>query len=238
MAKNAMKPTPMPIPIPTANITPIPTPSPIPTIFYIEGQDEYMFRTGGHWLGDWVRYKRDNVEGYKDIDMRATVYRALFLPNYWYWSVSWGQYMPQGPAPGMKYLVVFARVYLEGTTQENDPRMWGPGQDHFAVQIGNDIYAPENATHVIGNRIRELEEQWDLDGVNRIYDYGYYRYYDRNGQEKAGELGYIRMGKSNAWDGFLLFEVPMDTGMYQIKVLERIDGIGNVWWYLEPKPLS
>lgn len=206
-------------------------------VLYYEGMDEYMFRTSGHWLGEWVRYKRDDVEGFKDIDMRATVYRAMFLPNYRYWSVSWGQYFPQVPKNDMKYLVVFARIQMEGTTQDDDPRMWGPGQDHFIVQNGNETYTTDK-THEIGYRIKELEDINDMMNVSKIYDYGYSRFYDWTGTEKASELGYIRMGVSNAWDGYLLFEISRNATMDNLKVLERIDGIGNVWWNLEPKPLS
>ena len=239
-AKNLLKPIPVPTVIKSMviNKTTNQTIFPIPTILYFENQNEYMFRSGGHYLGDWVQYKRDNVEGLKDIDMRATVYRTLFLPNYYYWSVDWGQYFPQAPAVGMKYLVVFARICMVGADQEKDPRMWGPGQDHFRIQVGNQTFGTENATHVIGNRIKELEEYWDLGNVSRIYDYGYFRYYDGEGIERSGELGYIRMGESNAWDGFLIFEVPANTGMNEIKILERIDGIGNIWWYTQPKPLN
>ena len=241
MAKNLMKPQLAPELIPVPN--PEPTPIPITEfnvsipIVYVEGQDDFMFRTNGYWLGDWVQYKRDNVEGLKDIDLRATVYRALFLPNYRYWSVSWGEYQWQIPNPGMKYLAVFAHIRMEGTTQESDPRMWGPGQDHFRIQIGNETYEPDT-NHVIGYRIKELEEQFDLLKVNRIFDYGYYRYFSRDGTEMAGELGYIRMGRSNAWDGYLLFEVPREARMEDIRILEQIDGLGSVWWYAIPKPLS
>jgi hypothetical protein len=232
-AKNLMKPvsTPISIPIMNQTIIPIETVVIAQPVVYIEGQDAYMFRTGGHWLEDWVEYKRDNVEGLKDIDLRATVYRALFLPNYRFWSVSWGEYQWQTPNPGMKYLVVFAHIYMAGDTEEKDPRMWGPGPDHFLVQIGNQTYL-QDSNHVTGYRIKELEEQFDLNNVNRIYDYGYLRYYDSAGYEQSMPLGYIRMGISNAWDGFLMFEIPKETQMKDIKIYEAIDGLGTVWWRL------
>jgi hypothetical protein len=242
--KNLLKPAPTPVPIPTWNLT-TPTPTPVPTILYVENQDEYMFRTGGHYLGDWVQYKRDNVEGLKDLDLRATVYRSVFLPHLTEWWISWGNYFPRYPSEGMKYLVVFAHVEMEGTTQENDPRIWGPGQDHFVVQVRNMTYLPinemltgNNESYLIGTRIRELDDYYDLNNVSRIYNYGYFRYFGLNGWEQTGEQGYIRMGKTNGFDGFLLFEIPKETKMDDIKVLERIDGIGNVWWYLKYKPKS
>jgi hypothetical protein len=134
----------------------------------------------------------------------------------------------------MKYLVIQARIKLVGDTQEKDPRMCGPMQDHFRVQIGDDnqtLYSVDQ-NRVIGIRIKELEDVNDLTNTVKIYDYGYMRYYDEKGEEKAAELGYIRMGESNAWDGFLLFEVPIDTRMKDIKVLEQINGLGSVWWQL------
>lgn len=224
-------PTPVPTPVPTQNVTNI---SPVVMVTYVEGQDEYMFRTNGKRMGDWFQYKRDDVEGLKDIDMRATVYASRFMDKYDYWSVSWGKYFTQFPSQGMKYLIIQARIKLVGDTQEKDARMWGPGPDHFLVQtneIGNNTHTVDT-NHLIGARIKELEDVNDMTDTTKIFDYGFYRYYDRNGIETAGELGYIRMGEGNAWDGYLIFEVPEDTRMKDIKVLERIDGIGNVWWQL------
>lgn len=232
--RNAMAtpvPTLVPTPMPTVNITNI---SPVVMVTYVEGQDEYMFRTNGKRMGDWFEYKRENVEGLKDIHMRATVYASRFLDKYDYWSVSWGKYFIQLPSEGMKYLVVQARIELVGDTQEKDPRMWGPGQDHFKVQtneIWNNTYTVDTE-HVAGIRIKELEDVNDMTDTVKIFDYGYYRYVSWKGEESVAELGYIRMGEGNAWDGFLLFQVPKDTRMKDIKVLETIDGIGSVWWQL------
>jgi hypothetical protein len=236
MAKNII----IPKPVPTAEPTPIPTVNLTPhvnvsrLVVYEEGLDEYMFRTNGKRMGDWFKYQRENVEGLKDIDMWATVYASRFLDKYEYWSIDWGRYFTQLPSDGMKYLVIQARIKLVGDTQEKDPRMWGPGQDHFKVQTnetGNNTYTIDT-NHVFGMRIRELEEVNDMTDTDKIFDYGYYRFYDRSGIAQVGELGYIRMGEGNAWDGYLLFEVPKDTRMKDVKVLERIDGIGNVWWQL------
>jgi len=231
--RNAMAtpvPTPVQTPMPTQNVTKVN----VTMVTYEEGLDEYMFRTNGKRMGDWFIYKRENVEGLKDIDMRATVYASRFLDKYEYWSVSWGRYFIQLPSDGMKYLVVQARIKLLGDTQEKDPRMWGPGQDHFVVQTtqdGNNTYTVDT-NHLIGARIKELEYVNDMTDTVKIFDYGYTRFYDRDGAETASELGYIRMGEGNAWDGYLLFEVPNNTRMKDIKVLESIDGIGSVWWQL------
>jgi hypothetical protein len=249
MAKNALRPKPVPtseptpIPTPTLNLTPPVNVSQL--VVYEEGLDDYMFRTNGKRMGDWFKYQRENVEGLKDIDMQATVYASRFLDKYDYWSVNWGRYFTQLPSDGMKYLMVQARIKLIGITQEKDPRMWGPGQDHFVVQIdqegptfqvhknqtGNNTYTVDT-NHVIGMRIKELEDVNDMTDTVKIFDYGYYRYYNSYGEELTGDLGYIRLGEGNAWDGYLLFEVPKDTRMKDVKVLERIDGIGSVWWQL------
>lgn len=230
MAKEMMHPTPAPTPTPT--LTPAPTPTPIiqqPAV-YVEPYDMWKYRTNGHNLSEWFTWRRDDVSGLKDLVMQVTIYRAVFIPNYRYWSVSWGQYFWQAAPPGKKYLVIFPCMYMAGNDPSYDPRMYGMGQDHFYIQYHDQVLTPD-PDYVPPNRIKEFEEYWDLSGTVRVVPYGFYRD-NRGGEETARDLGYFYMGRSNAWDGYILYQVPREARMEEFKVLGRFDGFGYAWWQL------
>jgi len=230
MAKSAGTSPEEPTPMPT--ITTIPTPEPTnPPAVYIEPYEMWKYRTGGYNMSQWFSWRRDDVSGLKDMLVHVTIYRAKFLPNYRYWSVSWGRYYWQAAPKGSKYLAIFPCMYMDGKDQTYDPRMFGMGQDHFYLQYKDQVIQPDT-DYRPPNRIKEFEEYWDLSGTVRTGPYGYYRD-NRGGNETAQDLGYLRMGRSNAWDGYILYRVPVDARMEDLKVLGRFDGFGYAWWELQ-----
>jgi len=231
--RNAMAtPTPTPAPvIPTAIPTPKPTPGPVVT-----ASNQYMIDNyGGFREGDWLTWHRENVSGLKDMTVHVTVYGHRFESLYHWWSVSWGQYFIERPKPGMKFLFIYVNMWMEDAS---DPRMYGMEENHFWVQTdktqtGENLTEPD-PTYDKLTRIQELDEVWNLNHVEGIKPYGYIRTIDYKGYQQLEPLGYLRAGKSNAWDGFIIFQVPRETKVENIKVIGMFENLGgDAWWQLE-----
>ena len=231
-----------PVPVPTQDHLTEPivwkevNPEPVAYIEnYREPENLFMYRTGGRYLGEAYHWHRENCSGLKDMDVNVTVYGYRILPGYQWWSVSWGRYFYQAAWHGQKYLFVFVRMEMVGDSNDKDPRMYGMGQDHFYAQYGNDTYQPDR-DHELGVRIRQLENTATMNDDVFVYDYGYQRAYTYNGTEFAQDLGYLRMGKSNAWDGYIIYSVPVEAAIEDLYILGRFDGFGSAWWKLVTKP--
>lgn len=219
--------TPIPTPIPTIPPPPTPIPTPIPT----QDPEVLMLETGGHYLGEWISIKRDNVSGLQDLSLYSTVYGYRFEKNYRWWSVQWADYLTEVPPPGMKYLFIFANSYTDG----DDVRPWGIDEDHFRVQVQDTMYPP-SGIYDKTVRIKELENTSNLAGTSWLSPYGLLRVASRSQGEHMEEWGYIKGGYSNAWDGYICFLVPDWTEPDQVAVRVRYDGLANNhWWTLYKK---
>jgi zinc-ribbon domain len=222
-----------------ANATPVPvTPTPIPTT--AETREEYMARTGGKYLGQSFIIDRQNVSGYKDLKVNVSVYRYRFFDAFnESGDASSGTtvYIRHLPDPGRKFLFVFVRMEMPGIDETNDPRMWGFGSSLFAVQYNGSLIT-EYANYSKCEPIKEMENTWTQNGDIRISDYGYTRIdsiaHPTNG-DCCSDNAYLRFGRSNAWDGYIIYQVPRDASDKNLIVSASFSGFGNGWWYLYGK---
>lgn len=211
--------TPAPTPTPTP-----PTPAPTPTVT----QRLIEFDTG-MMSGQFISWRRDNVSGLKDLSMHATIYGYRMYSQVTWWSTSWGRYYTQAAPTGMKYLFVFAHVYSD----EGSARTWGVQPRNWYVSANGRVYnaSPDLLPEI---RIKEFENTWDMQHVREIIPYGYLRTYNNGGHETAEELGFLKAGRSNAWDGYILYIVPEDTKPEDIRIYARLTNtLDNVFWKLE-----
>ena len=51
------------------------------------------------------------------------------------------------------------------------------------------------------------------------------------------DIGFLRMGKSNQWDGYLIYLVPEMAPPEDLKVVGSFGGFGSAWWTLEERPV-
>lgn len=218
---------------PVVNITPEPV-AIVPVVVNITTEPtmstEQVFETtGGLHMREWLSWKREDVEGLKDMSTHITVYGYRMFGTVDWYSVSWGQYFKEGAGDNEKFLFVFVNSYSD----EGMARTWGILPNQTRVQIGTEIYEPSSVL-LPEIRLKQFDEIWNLEHVENIKPYGYLRTYDRTGKEIAEELGYLKAGKSNAWDGYIVFVIPKDTLPKDVKVLAQF---GNLiephWWQLE-----
>lgn len=221
--------TPEPTPIPTPEPVPtLPTPTPIPTLS--ESYEDWKYRMNGHELGEEYSWRRDDVSGKKDMLVHASAYGYRIEPNYQWWSVDWGRYFWQVPAEGMKYVFVYVNVWMDGNTTNWDPRMYGLDWNAWRLQVGDTLYAPDTS-YVPPNRVKELEETWTRWNTTRIGPFGCLRINDRGYEYCLGEQ-WVRMGKENGLDGFVLFEVPESAKPEDMLMIGQFHGFGSAWWQL------
>jgi hypothetical protein len=120
-----------------------------------------------------------------------------------------------------------------GTNQTNDPRMWGFDRESFRLQYkGKLIEADKNYLPV--NRIKEFDEKTDYYDIGTAPPFGYRIRYTGFNPETAGMIaepvGWLRMGKGNSIDGFLLFEVPKAAFNEDVMLLGSFSRFGNAYW--------
>lgn len=218
-------PTPTPLP-PTPE--PTPTPTPEPTL----SQEQYMEKFGGLYQGQWLSWKRENVSGLKDLSVHTTVYDFRMFGIVNWRSISWGQYFVEGAGEGKKFLFVMVNTYSD----EGSSRMWGINRSHYWVDINGQLYPPSDRL-LPEIRLKEFDEIWNYNHVENVKPYGYLRTYDSLGREIVEELGFLKSGESNAWDGYIVYEIPKDTKPEDIKVVAQFNSfIEPHWWQLtEPR---
>lgn len=232
---------------PATKVTEIPTITPIPTreedlfepVVYIEPVDLQLYRVGKKDLGEYYTWHRDNVSGQKDMTVSVTVYAYRFFSRYEWWSPQNGRYYWQFPAAGKKYLVVFAQIYMHGNDPSQDPRYYVGDEpwDRWKIQY-NQTLIDADETYVKSIRIAELEETFTLNDDDRVKPWGYFwhNYGYSSNEDRRGVVAepytWLRMGRSNAIDGYIIFEVPDNALPEDLKVLSQWDTFGHPWWQL------
>ena len=231
LARKALEGTPEPtLPIVTDTETQAPTqtatPEPTPTF----DKERWMVETGGYHMNSWHQWYREDVSGKQDMIIRATVYNYKFIPSY-----HWRDYFQGSRAtrkvtayPGDKFLFVFVRMESIGTSDTT----YGFGRDHWFVQLNNTIIPPDDENNPEW-KIKELENDWTRDHVETPPPYGYKQVQEAGtGIMSAEYLEYLKNGEP--WDGYLIFQIPADTQIENIRIIGNFDNVGgSAWWYLD-----
>jgi hypothetical protein len=179
----------------------------------------------------WFRWHWDNVSGLQQADRGIVVYNHYWLNSFTYWDDAWGNYYKQYPDPGMRFVAVF--VHQEDFNEDNSG-LWGYQNHSFYIQYNNELHSSyPNFNQVY--RIAELEEKYgNYYSSDFIHPYGTVRVY--GGTRDASTGGYhlefldsLWSGPSNSWDGYLIFEVPVDMTDSDIRIVGNFAG-KNVNW--------
>jgi hypothetical protein len=213
-----------------------PTPAPV----LVEPYHVTVKRTGGKYIGDPYYIRRDNVSGYKDLRVDLTVYDLWLTKAYTWHNRHMGTlaYYPEIAPHGWQYAFVFVRLEMQGEGQNFDPRMWGFDSGNFRLQYDAPdgvFILDESPGHQKCVAIKELEDMGTMNDDTRITDYGYTYQYQFNAADDTQCMpdGFLKMGKSNAWDGYIIYEVPVNATPDRLKLLSSLGGFGNPYWVLE-----
>jgi len=152
---------------------------------------------------DALRVKDTFPFGSGEVASEGTVYRVWMNGTYQWHNDLDNRYYTQVPGTGNKYLFVFVNVYNNGTL-----RVWPPTSGLIRVYYDGRWYStdpnhrlPGNTKNIKDNPIEIKEVQYfsKLHGSEYVEDYGF---------SHGDPLGFLYPGKSNAFDGYLIYEVP------------------------------
>jgi hypothetical protein len=220
-------PEPMPLP-PTPELTPTPTPTPAPT----EDIRKFMTRTGGYDMREWKHWFRENANNFgEDLSVWTTIYGYKFMPLFHYHAISWGThaFQLQKPDKDMQYLFIYVNMYIDG----DDARPYGFDCWHYFAQVDDRFYYPDDTIDP-SLYIKELDDIYNYAHVEGIGPYGYKRVQDlHTGIISVEELQNIYGGRSNAWDGYCIYQVPLNATANNTKIVGTFAGFGNAWWQLK-----
>jgi hypothetical protein len=210
--------------IPTTIKTPEPTtiptmiiPKTLPTI-----DPEIVFRaSGGHNLNEWYNVTR-KLPTNETINAYVTVYRYQFRDSYKYYENETATYQTILPGAGNRFLFIFADTYT-------DDRATFQGFDYrsFSIQYKDQLIRPIFDYHQITTL--ETYQRLNKDFYMTYYGYEWITNRERKVRELA-QIGRLTGGKSNAWDGYIIFKVPDDRDLDNFKILFNAGKLGSTWW--------
>lgn len=208
------------------------TPTPDNGIYY---SDEYI--GGIKKLGRPFSWSRNDVTGLKDMSVHVRVYGYKILQSYHYWDPTEYKYYETFPnSMDKKFIFVYVNIYMDDIIGD-DSRMWLPDEHHYYVNINSQLYEPISFEKRL--RIKELEETFNWNDNNRIGYYDTLKVYDtsmghiESAGEYTQEIGYLKGGQSNAVDGYIVYEIPVDTVPEDISILGTFYTFGQNSWLLK-----
>jgi hypothetical protein len=230
-----------PAPIPTTLIpiaTTIPTPIPAPTIA-AHTVDPYS--QGERWEKQWFKNRGMrqtnplfNESIRKPLDFGIVVYDHKFVNGYTWWSDIDGQYYKMFPKPGYKFLFVWVHEEVFGDSKTNIVLMPGFSAKSFVAQYKQALYYNDTSYDPV-NTILEFDAKPDYYKISRTSALGYIRIYI--GFKKGERGGWIAenqedlyTGQGNAWDGYIVYQVPASATDHDTLVVGNFGGYGNAYW--------
>jgi hypothetical protein len=209
-----------------------PTPAALPAVDVVFVDP---FVPGLRSENQWYKWYRPEVSGLKDLQIGIVCYRHAFLDRYTWWNPSTGNYFTQRPTLGNRFFIVWVHEEMIGTSPKDDPSFWSFDERAFALQVGNEIMPSQmNTTYNPVLRIKELDEKTDYYDTITAPPFGYYVKYTGHAPQSGGfeaqKLGWLRMGKGNAIDGYIIYEVPRETQIRDVQLLGEFGTFGNVIW--------
>jgi len=218
--------TPTPTPTPTPELTPAALPT-LKTVFVDP------FTPGLRSEGQWYKWHWVDFEGKQDLKVGIIVYRHAWLDGYTWYNNALGQYMQEATPDGMRYFIVWVHEEMLGNTTEYDPAFWGFDESAFILQL-NGTFVNQSTTHNPVNRIKEFNQKYDY--YNTVTAEPFAWKIILIGRNHADTSGYVaqrydlRMGQGNAWDGYIIWEVPENTKDRDLMLLGQFQQFGHAVW--------
>jgi hypothetical protein len=187
---------------------------------------------------DGLKYSSPNPENKPDTqDMKVTtiVYDYKIFNKLHQFNPADYKYDEILPEGNNKFLLVFIYVFMDDIIGD-DTRMWAFNRSFFAVYDGKNTYRQKEYPYQL--RFKELEETFTFNNEYRVQAFKSFRAYSKSGDyvstvgEYNDEIYYLRGGKSNAIDGFLIYEIPVEDRPEDLTVLAQFYAFGSSAWKL------
>ena len=207
---------------PATTLTPAPVaaaPASAPAV-----PDKYALDLGeSYWYGDNYR------------PCLATVYDTTVLPFYFWWDMDWNRFVQQSPAQsGDVFLVIFIRIEDTGNMSAVVPSadsfvVVNNGRTYTHESYFDTSVLSQNEINYYSANFDKLPYQWIREIGDQKRDYAFLTGYNVFGENQTlitnytglnsalvppsppdtnGQGYFIKPGRSNAIDGYLIYEVP------------------------------
>lgn len=212
-------------------VTVLVTPTPDGHIYFAS-----EYQNGTRLLQRPFTFIRYDALGYQDMKVTTIVYDYMsFEKLHWFNPAQYKYYEYTPSEPDRKFLLIFVTVFMDNIAGD-DTRMWSFNRSAFAVFDGMNTFRPIEYPYQL--RFKELENTKTFDKSTLVQAFKSLREYSSGAElrESAGEYNdeiyYLRGGKSNAIDGYLLFEIPKNDNPEQLLVLGQFYVFGSAQWRL------
>ncbi|MFA4877688.1 MAG: zinc-ribbon domain-containing protein [Methanoregula sp.] len=200
--------TPLPVAETIIPVTTAPTKVPDPFPGALKISDKFPFGSG-------------------ELASEGTIYRVWLNDTYQWHNDMDNKYYIQHPRTGTKYLFLFVNVFNNGTT-----RVWPPTSSNIRVYNDGIWYAPDTV-HYLPDKaldrkstpieVKEIQYYSKLFGSEYVEDFGY---------SHGSQTAYLYPGKSNAIDGYIVYEVPASLTLDQTYARIEFNGKDVAVWKL------
>lgn len=206
------------------------TPTPDGIIYFAT-----QYQSGTRKLLQPFSWIRKNVSGNKDMMVTANAYSYMSFEQLHWFNPSDNQYYEANPQSGNRFLFVFFNIYMDDEVFD-DTRLWLPKENVIYLHAKNTAYPPSEYLKQV--RFKELENVHNLADTSYVQAYGQYVSYSADLEDKGtgGIISineyYLKGGKSNAQDGYILFEIPKEIDEKEITFRVSFSGFGWSAWRL------
>lgn len=195
------------------------------------------YQNGTRLLKRPFSFIRYNALYKQDMKVTTIVYDYRFFDKLHWYNPSMAKYYEQLPTDGFKWCVIMVYIYMDNEIGD-DTRMWAFNRTAFALFDEESRYLSTHRDYPFQLRYKELEETVNFNGDSYIQAFKQQRLYamDNDYSDSAGEYSseqyYLRGGKSNAIDGYLLYEIPKNVSENNLIVLGNFGSFGFSQWRL------
>lgn len=211
-------------------VTVLVTPTPDGHIYFAS-----EYQNGTRLLKRPYSFIRYNALGNQDMKVTTIVYDYKFFDKLHWFNPAQYKYQEQLPTEGFKWCFVMIYVYMDNEIGD-DTRFWMFNRSFFAVFDEESRYLSTHRDYPFQIRYKELENTPTFDGTMNVQAFKQQRLYSDNTDysdsagEYSDEMFYLRGGKSNNIDGYLLFEIPENATEENLVVLGNFDSFGYSQW--------
>jgi hypothetical protein len=133
---------------------------------------------------------------------------------------------------------VFVRTEMEegDNPSSHDPRIWIFNANDYVLQYQGQLYnqTPESERYPC-QPIMDFQYTYPLNDDVIVGDYGKINYLNMQNPTAGRQClddPVLRMGKSNARDGYIIYTVPQDAQLSDMVIIGSFSSFGSPWWYL------
>jgi len=192
------------------------------------------YQNGTRLLKRPYSFIRYNALYRADMKVTTIVYDYKFFDKLHWFNPAQYKYQEMLPAnQDSKFCIIFIYIFMDDVVGD-DTRMWAFNRSYFAVYDGTNVI--ENVPYPYQLRFKELEETSNFNGDSYIQAFKQTRVYNENeyAVKTAGEMSeetyYLRGGRSNAIDGYMIYEIPKTKTAEDLTVLANFASFGNANW--------